>query len=342
MRNTYRAALAAGTAMLLAGALPAAADDIVIYTNWSNDHVDAFKPAFEAANPGITATFFRAPIEELFTMIDLETQTGQLRADVIVFGDPTRAAEMKAAGLLAPIDLDQATRDVIDDKLEDPDGIAVPYMIQPVVVQYNKNAVPSDLEMGSWSTLLDPRLAGKVAMGDPRVTGMVHPALWTVTEYLGERDAQNFGWAFVDKLVAQQPRLETGHRGIRDLVALGESAIAIQTVDNAVRSVSEGEPTSYFYPKEGTPALYQSVGVIAQSEELESAKTFARWMVSQEGQALVNTIIGALPVRDDVEVALGESISEMRDRAEIIVMGPELTQAVRENQTTEFYKRLRP
>lgn len=332
-------AYALGAVSALALGAAAQADEIVIYTNWSVDHVDAFERSFEAANPEIDAVFFRAPIEELFTIIDLENRTGQLRADVIIFGDSTRANELRDAGALAPIELTEEDKAAIDADLQDPEGIIAPYMIQPVVVQYNANLVPDASALDSWTDLLDPAFQNRVAMGDPRVTGMVHPALYVLTSYLGESDPDNFGWGFVDKLATQNPRLETGHRGIRDLVALGEMAIAIQTVDNAVRSVAEGEPTGYFYPVEATPALYQSVGVVAASAELESAKTFAHWLIGPEGQGLVNTVIGALPVRAGVPVEVGESLEEMRERANVVVLGPELTQDVRESQTTQFYER---
>src|SRR5690606_35917241 len=113
------------------------------------------------------------------------------------------------------------------------------------------------------------------------------------------------------------------------------------TVDNAVRSVAEGEPTGYFYPVEGTPALYQSIGVVAESEALEEARTFVRWMLGVEGQTMVNQVIGVLPVRSDVPVTMGETIGEMRERANVVLLGPELTTEVRQEQAEHFYELLR-
>ncbi|MBB4124694.1 ABC transporter substrate-binding protein [Martelella radicis] len=334
IKSMLKAGLAA-SALAISSASAVSAAEIVVYTNWVIEETEAFEAAFEAEHPDIDVVFFRAPIEELFTTIDLEVQTGQLRADVIIFGDTTRATALAESGILGPLELSEEAKAAIDDSLLDPNGIIAPYMLQPVVVQYNTNAVPDDIELDSWNDLLDDRFKGRVALGDPRVTGMVHPALWTLASYLSEEDG--FGWPFVEKLAAQQPRLATGHRGIRDLVALGEVSIAIQTVDNAVESVAQGEPTNYYYPVEGTPVLYQSIGVVAGSGEAEAARTFALWMVGPEGQRLVNAEIGALPVRGDVPIEKGETIDEMRKRANVVVMGPELTQEVRQEQAVKFY-----
>lgn len=313
-----------------------AKESVVIYTNWSLDDVEGIKKAFEADNPNIEATFFRAAIEELFTILDLEMQTGQVKADAVIFGDPMRAELFKANGWLAPLNLSDDTVKMIDKSFLDPDGYIAPYMLQLVTLQFNKNYVKK--APTSWADLLDPKYKGRIAMGDPKTTGMVHVPMWFITQYLGRKVGSPFGWDYFRQLAKLGPRLVDGHRTIRDLIATGEISIGIQTLDNCIKSVAEGEPTGYAYMKEGTPALYQAVGVIKGARNLKNARIFANWLLSYNGQKAVNEVIGTLPVRKGVPVVAGETVEEISKFGPVVIVGPELTPQLRAEQTETYYK----
>ena len=265
-------------------------------------------------------------------------QIGQARADVVIFGDPMRVEMFKERGWLEPLNISDDILEKLDPALRDPSGFSAPYMIQPVTVQYSTRYFSDGNAPTSWADLLDDRFKGRIAMGDPKTTGMVHVPMWFIIEHLGGKVGEPFGWSYFERLAELDTKLIGGHRTIRDLVAVGEIAIAIQTLDNAVQSVAEGEPTGYTYLKEGTPALYQSVGIIKGSRNLQAARTFTEWLLGDDGQRAVNQVVGVLPVRSGVEIEVGETIDEIGKYGPIIMVGPELTPEGRAEQAERYYE----
>src|SRR5690554_6641317 len=72
--------------------------EIVYYAARSQEQWEPVYEAFRKEYPNIEVRLFRAGIEELFSILELEMMTGQVRADVIHLPDPIRTEIFKEQG----------------------------------------------------------------------------------------------------------------------------------------------------------------------------------------------------------------------------------------------------
>ncbi len=288
--------------------------EIVYYAARSQEQWEPVYQAFRKEYPNIEVKLFRAGIEELFSILELEMMTGQVRADVIHLPDPIRTEMFKEEGWLEKFTIPEKDLAMfIDDSYMDPEGYWVGLLWSGIALQYNKNFFTEDKLPSSWADLLNERYRGQLAMGDPQVTGMVHIFMRYIIHDLYEKYGEPYGWNYFEKLTKLvEPRLFSGHTQIQSLVAVGEMPLAIQTLSRCYKSVQDGEPTGYIYPKEGTPIQFDAVGIAKGTKNFEAAQTFVRWMVTRNGQ-IAHTKAGTPPIRRDVPLDLpyGEAVADL-------------------------------
>lgn len=278
------------------------AHEFTIYTNHPRDTFDAFIAEFQKDHPDVKVNVFRAPVEELFTILTLEMQIGQNRADVIYFAEHERAEWAKKQGWLEPMSLPDEILQHYDPAVIDPDGYWVGFSWTGMLIHYNPNLVSPDEVPSSYIDLLDPRWRGKIAIGDPSATGMVHLNIWHVTDYLFEKYGEPYGWGWYEKFKEQEPLLLSGHRQVRSLVATGERPIGIMTTGMSWAGMREGEPGDYVYFDEGTPTVVGVFGIAKGTRNREAADIFLEWAYSERGQAAQQVTIGDIPYHSGVSL----------------------------------------
>lgn len=337
MRLWSRSVVILVVLLVINGVVVAAADRIVIYTNIDREHIQRKVEAFNKVHPEISVEIFRAPIEELFTILELELMVGQLRADIVAFGDLTRAELFKENGWIQPFKIPEEELPFFEDSFIDPDGYWVPYGADAMLIHFNLNFVSREEAPKSWLDLLNERFKDKIVMGCPRSTGMVHVAIRYIADILYEKYGEPYGWSYFEELAKLNPMTVSGHRTVRDLIAIGEKPIGILTTGGAYPSVFEGEATGYNYMVEGTPAAIQAYGIVTGTRNKAAAEAFVNWVISREGQILTSKVTGFLPVRNDVPLDLpyGETLEDVNP---VLV---HVTPEVRAYQAEKFYEIVR-
>lgn len=151
-----------------------------------------------------------------------------------------------------------------------------------------------------WPDLLDARLRGRVALPDPGRVGFAPVLLDIVLRAYGwER-----GWALWSELAGQARLVTRGGTLVSDEVTSGRAAVGL-SIDFFVASAkANGEPVDFVYPAHGglNPAF---IAITASTQAPAGARAFARYVLSDAGQALLaDADIRKLPVRPSVYAQL--------------------------------------
>ena len=117
------------------------------------------------------------------------------------------------------------------------------------------------------------------------------------------------GQAFMEKLAAQQPTVRSGNTLVLQLLAAGEFPISAGVYEYSVEDLkTRGAPVDWIGLE---PVITYTVAVSLPSQPPHpySAKLFIEWLLSREGQEVVNQY-GRVPIRDDVDSKYGKILKQ--------------------------------
>lgn len=169
----------------------------------------------------------------------------------------------------------------------------------PMVIMYNTNLVAEEDVPTSWQDVLNPNFKGKIAMADPAKSGSAYTILATMlTAYQDENDGWDFIRDFYENL---DGKVLTSSSGVYKGVGDGEYSIGLTLEKEAIKYVNSGAPVEIVYPEEGTSAVPDGVAIIKGATNLENAKTFVDFVLSQETQDLMAQQLSRRSIRGDVD-----------------------------------------
>lgn len=169
----------------------------------------------------------------------------------------------------------------------------------PMVIMYNTNLVAEEDAPTSWQDVLNPNFKGKIAMADPAKSGSAYTILATMlTAYKDE----NEGWDFIRDFYANlDEKILSSSSGVYKGVGDGEYSIGLTLEKEAIKFVNSGAPVKIVYPEEGTSAVPDGVAIIKGAKNLDNAKTFVDFVLSQETQDLMAKQLSRRSIRSDVD-----------------------------------------
>ena len=128
-----------------------------------------------------------------------------------------------------------------------------------------------------WTDLTDPAYRGQITMPNPASsgTGFLMVSAWI--QMWGEDKA----WEFMDAL--HENVATYSHSGSKpcEQAASGEYVVGISFPFRGARLKSQGAPIEVIIPEEGTGWEMQAVAIMTGARNLEAARTFLDWSVSQ-------------------------------------------------------------
>jgi iron(III) transport system substrate-binding protein len=110
-----------------------------------------------------------------------------------------------------------------------------------------------------------------------------------------------YGEDFFRQLAANEPALQSNTQTTARIAA-GELDIGI-TIDYTVRRFLQqnpGAPIDMVYPESGVVMVPSPIAILKNAPNVEGAKAFEQFVLSQSGQALLRELAGVVPVRLDV------------------------------------------
>ncbi|MGQ7247866.1 ABC transporter substrate-binding protein [Halomonas sp. V046] len=304
-------AVLATSLALTAGTTQAADTTLTLYTSQPNGDAQQTVDAFEAANPDIDVEWVRDGTTRLMARLHSELEAGVSRPDVLLIADGVTLQSLMADDLLQAYQSPE--RDAFDAQLYQADGYYYGTKLITTGIVYNNRAASAPQ---SWQDLTDPALKGQVTMPSPLYSGAALIHLATLT------DNAALGWDYIEDLAANDVEAQGGNGGVFKAVASGTKPYGVVVDFLPIREAAKGSPVTFVFPEEGSSAVTEPVAIMKDADNLEAARRFVDFVLSESGQRLVSEM-GYLPARNGIEAPAG-----FPAREDITVMALDAEQAL--------------
>jgi len=263
--------------LLAAGIAQASAVEgkLVLYTSQPNTDAQQTVDAFTAKHPGVTVDWVRDGTPKILAKLQAEIEAGQPQPDVLLIADVVTMEGLKAQGRL--LAYPEADVSAYDAGLIDKDRTYFSTKLITTGIVYNSRApfVPE-----SWLDLARPEAKNLVAMPSPLTSGaaMIHTV--TLAENLAE------GWDFYAKLAGNGAQAAGGNGDVLKAVSGGDKLFGMIVDYMPIREKAKGAPVEFVFPKEGVSAVTEPVAILSTAKNVEAAKAFIDFILSEDGQKL--------------------------------------------------------
>jgi ABC-type Fe3+ transport system substrate-binding protein len=281
----------------LAAALPllAAAGTVTVVTSFPRELTQAYKAAFEKANPSIKLEILNKNTVQGIAYVR-ELPAGQ-RPEVFWASAPDAFEVLTGLSLLEPIGElanKAAPQKVGNYPINNPQGF---YLGQALAgyglmwntryLQANKLAAPRE-----WADLTKAAYFGHVAMSSPSRSGTTHLTVETMLQGEGWEK----GWRQLLEIAGNSAAITERSFGVPDGVNNGQFGIGLVIDFFGLAGKYSGFPVEFHYPSV-TAVVPANIGLVAGSKNPAEAKAFIAFSVSLEGQQLLlDPKISRLPI----------------------------------------------
>ncbi len=323
---TMRTALAAA---LLAACAPALAGTVTVITSFPKDLTQAYKSAFEKANPGITLEILNKNTVSGIAYVR-ETPEGR-RPEVFWASAPDAFEVLGREKLLTPAP--DALNPEVPAKIgnypiNDPGGLYMGQALAGYGIMYNTRYLKAHklTPPVEWKDLLAPQWFGHVGMTAPSRSGTMHLTVETILQGEGWAD----GWQTLLRMAGNSSQMTERSFGVPDGVNNGQFGAGPVIDFFGLSSKYSKFPVEFVYPSE-TSVVPANIALIAGAKNSEEGKKFIAFTLSAAGQELLlEPKISRLPVLPYKDLA-GKIPEGYPDPAEIakrskVHFDPELSQ----------------
>jgi iron(III) transport system substrate-binding protein len=292
--------------------------EVVYYASMNLSEANALIGEFEKRYPFVKVKLNRTGSEKLLTRVLTEARAKKNLADVIqtvefsmhIFGRSNVLARYTPqSNTLYPGEFKE-------------DGLWTTVYYNAYVTGYNTKLVAPRLLPKSYEDLLDPKWKDKLMIESTKAdwfAGML--------QIMG----QERGLQFMRALAKQQPSPREGHELLAQLVAAGEGFFDVNIPAASVERVKERGAPIDWTALGPVPAIMVGAGIANQSAHPMAAKLFLEFVLSRDGQKLMQTP-GRLVARGDV----ANEQAAMLKKLKIIPVNPALAEKL-----DEYAKQLR-
>lgn len=244
---------------------------------------------------------------EISTKLIQERANGLFLADVFISGLNTIYGPVKKSGALDPLEPALILPEVVDTKLwyggklpwADKERLIFTflYYVSPDLTINTQMVKPEEIK--SLLNFLEPKWKGKLLIGDPTVTGTPFNSFSTMLVH------KTVDLDFFRQLVRQDPVIMRDDRLLVDWIARGKNPLAFWA-----RSVRVAE-----YQAAGAPLMdvgslegaYLSVdgsgtALMNKAPHPNTSKIFLNWLMTKEGQTIMQNFLGNQSAREDISV----------------------------------------
>ena len=278
-------------------------DKLVIYSPNSEGLISATVPAFEEKY-GIQVELIQAGTGELFKKIESEKDSPV--ADVIFGGSYTQYA--KHGELFE--EYVSPENDNIVEAYRNKTGYSTPYTLDGSVLIINSD-LTKGMTIEGYQDLLKDELKGKIATADPANSSSAFAQLTNMLQANGGYDNKE-AWEYVSKLFNLiDGKIASSSSNVYKSVADGEMAVGLTYEDPSVKLLNDGANVQIIYPKEGTVFLPASAAIIKNAKNMENAKKFIDFIISQDIQDTLGTTTTNRPVRMNAKTS--DNMKDLKD-----------------------------
>ncbi|MBB4844506.1 ABC-type Fe3+ transport system substrate-binding protein [Paucibacter oligotrophus] len=273
----------------------ALAGTVTVVTSFPKELTQAYKTAFEKANPEIKLEILNKSTVQGLAYVR-ELPLGQ-RPDIFWASAPDAFEVLSGQKLLENVSA-QANKTVPakvgNYPINDPDGQYLGQALAGYGLMWNTrymaaNKLPAPKQ---WSDLMKPVYFGHAAMSSPSRSGTTHLTVETMLQGEGWEK----GWNQLLQISGNSAAITERSFGVPDGVNNGQFGIGLVIDFFGLAGKYSGFPVEFVYP-DVTSVVPANIGLIKGSKNPDEARKFIAYSVSLEGQQLLlDPKISRLPV----------------------------------------------
>jgi ABC-type Fe3+ transport system substrate-binding protein len=249
--------------------------------------------AFEQKFPGLMIALMGSFSNVLNAKIEDQIQAKKVETDVVIFQTVQDFVNWKKRGLL--LQFKPESFDKIGATSKDKDGAWIAVNANPIFYGYNTEQVrPEDVPKSALD-FLKPQFKGKLISA--------YPADDDATLYDFHTIVRKYGWSYMDRYMAQQPKFIQGHLGVARSLGSGESLVSLDnTVSSTFNVQRAGGKIALAAPAtDPVPVFFTAEAILKDAPHPNAAKLFVTWFLSKEWQSAA----GVYSSRNDVPPPAG-------------------------------------
>jgi iron(III) transport system substrate-binding protein len=266
---------------------------LVVYASATAPQLQMYFATFNKRYPFIKTEYFRTGKQKLVSKILFEQQAKQHIADIIHTSVIETNILKKRGALSKHVPLESAS---LPAQYKDPEGFWTSVYASGTLLGYNSRQIKRADAPKNYDDLLNPRWKNAIAIDANKIE-------WFAMLLKLK------GRTFMEKLAALNPSVRDGNTLVLQLLAAGEFPIAAGVYEYSIEDLkTKGAPVDWLGLE---PVITYTVAASLPSRpnNPNSAKLFIEWLLSKEGQEVINQY-GRVPIRDDVESKYGKILKQ--------------------------------
>ena len=286
--------LGAAAALLVCSLAPQAGE-LTIYAGAEADNIKYFSETFSKAHPNIKLNWVRDSTGIIQARVLAEKANP--RADILFAMAVTSMVNLEQQDLLLPYTpkgIEKLSPLYLDGR-NPAKWVGIYGWASSMcfnTVEAKKANLPKPTK---WADLVNPIYKGKITMPHPASSGTGYLMVSAWIQTMGEANA----WAYMDKL--HENIASYSHSGSKpcEQAASGEFTIGLSFPFRGAQLKGDGAPIDVIVADEGTGWEMQTAGIMKGTKNLEDAKTFMDWALTQGAMEAYGSRyeVTALPVK---------------------------------------------
>jgi ABC-type Fe3+ transport system substrate-binding protein len=232
--------------------------------------------AFEQRYPGIKVAITGGFSNVLNAKVEDQVKAKTIETDLLVFQTVQDFVRWNKRGLLLRFKPDGFAK--IATAYRDKDGAWIAMNVHPLFYGYNSERVKPEEVPKSAADFLKPAFRGRLVTAYPADDDATLYDFYTIVE--------KYGWSYMDKYMALQPKFIQGHLGVARSLGSGESLVSFDDSVASTRNVQrEGGKIALAAPvADRLPVFFNAEGILKGSPHPNAAKLYVTWFLSKEQQ----------------------------------------------------------
>jgi ABC-type Fe3+ transport system substrate-binding protein len=266
---------------------------LTIYAGGPTAPWEAAAARFKARYPGIEVAVTGGFSNVLDTSINQQLHDGKMDVDIAFLQTVADFVDWKRAGVLLPFRPEAFA--LIDNGFKDADGAYVGVEVNVMPYAYNSTLVkPADVPRSALD-FLKPEWRGKLVAA--------YPADDDATLYVFDSIVKKYGWSYMDRYMANQPKFIQGHLPEQRSVSSGATPVTLDSIVSiTLGEQAAGKPIRSAFSAIDPIPIWALTGAIFQgSPHPNAAKLFLNYFLSPDEQSR----LGTWSVRADVPPPAG-------------------------------------
>lgn len=267
--------------------------ELVIYSPNSEGLINATIPLFEEKY-GVDVEIIQAGTGELVKRI--QSEKNDPYADVLFGGSWSLMYDNE--DLWEPYV--SVNNDNVIKAYQNECGFITSNVLDGSVLIVNTNLI-GDIEINGYEDLLNPELKGKIATADPANSSSAFAHLTNMLLAMGGYESDE-AWQYVEDLFENiDGKICESSSAVYKQVADGEFVVGLSYEDPCAQLVKDGAPVEIVYMEEGTVFLPASATIVKGAKNMDNAKLFMDFILSDEVQNIWGTTLTNRPVLEGAQ-----------------------------------------